>query len=164
MEIEKVIEHKKNNKSLKGFKSAKEITNQEILELDCDVLIPAALEDQITKENADNIKAKIVLELANHPVTAEADTTLEKKRIAVVPDILASAGGVVVSYFEWVQNSMNYYWTKEEVLKKLEEHMISATKEVSKTCKDVKCSMRAASYILAVNKVLQAERLRGVLT
>ena len=164
LEIEKVIEHKKNNKSLKGFKSAKEITNQEILELDCDVLIPAALEDQITKENADNIKAKIVLELANHPVTAEADTTLEKKRIAVVPDILASAGGVVVSYFEWVQNSMNYYWTKEEVLKKLEEHMISATKEVSKTCKDVKCSMRAASYILAVNKVLQAERLRGVLT
>jgi len=164
LEIEKVIEHKKNNKSLKGFKSAKEITNQEILELDCDVLIPAALEDQITKENADNIKAKIVLELANHPITAEADTTLEKKGIAVVPDILANAGGVVVSYFEWVQNSMNYYWTKEEVLKKLEEHMISATKEVSKTCKDVKCSMRAASYILAVNKVLQAERLRGVLT
>ena len=163
MEIEKVIEHKKNNKSLKGFKSAKEITNQEILELDCDVLIPAALEDQITKENADNIKAKIVLELANHPVTAEADTTLEKKRIAVVPDILASAGGVVVSYFEWVQNSMNYYWTEEEVLKKLEKYMITATKEVEKECKNFKCSIRDALYISAVNKVLDAERLRGVL-
>ena len=163
LEIEKVIEHKKNNKSLKGFKSAKEITNQEILELDCDVLIPAALEDQITKENADNIKAKIVLELANHPVTAEADTTLEKKRIAVVPDILASAGGVVVSYFEWVQNSMNYYWTEEEVLKKLEKYMITATKEVEKECKNFKCSIRDALYISAVNKVLDAERLRGVL-
>jgi glutamate dehydrogenase/leucine dehydrogenase len=163
LEIEKVIEHKKNNKSLKGFKSAKEITNQEILELDCDVLIPAALEDQITKENADNIKAKIVLELANHPVTAEADTTLEKKGIAVVPDILASAGGVVVSYFEWVQNSMNYYWTEEEVLKKLEKYMITATKEVEKECKNFKCSIRDALYISAVNKVLDAERLRGVL-
>ena len=163
LEIEKVIEHKKNNKSLKGFKSAKEITHEEILELDCDVLIPAALEDQITKENADNIKAKIVLELANHPVTAEADTTLEKKRIAVVPDILASAGGVVVSYFEWVQNSMNYYWTEEEVLKKLEKYMITATKEVEKECKNFKCSIRDALYISAVNKVLDAERLRGVL-
>ena len=163
LEIEKVIEHKKNNKSLKGFKSAKEITNQEILELDCDVLIPAALEDQITKENADNIKAKIVLELANHPITAEADTTLEKKGIAVVPDILANAGGVVVSYFEWVQNSMNYYWTEEEVLKKLEKYMITATKEVEKECKNFKCSIRDALYISAVNKVLDAERLRGVL-
>ena len=163
LDIPKVIKHKKNKKSLEGFEGAKEITNKEILELKCDVLVPAALGHQITKENAKNIKAKIVLEMANHPVTPEVDTILNKRKIFVVPDILANSGGVVVSYFEWVQNSMNYYWTEGEILKKLEEYMITATKEVDKVYKDIKCSMRDASYILAVNKVLQAEKLRGVL-
>ena len=101
--------------------------------------------------------------MANHPITAEADTLLEKKGVVVVPDILANAGGVVVSYFEWVQNSMNYYWTREEVLEKLEKCMATATKDVEKACKDFKCSMRDASYTIAINRVLQAERLRGVL-
>ena len=163
LEIEKVIEHKKKNKSLSGFKDAKEIGNEAILELECDVLIPAALEDQITKENVDKIKAKIILEMANHPITPEADTILEKKGIFIVPDVLANIGGVVVSYFEWVQNSMNYYWTEEEVTKKLESYMVTATKEANKGCNDFKCSMRVVSYILAVKKILQAERLRGVL-
>lgn len=163
LNIQKVIEHKKNNKSLKGFKDAKEITNMELLELECDVLVPAAMQDQITKNNANNIKAKIILELANSPITPEADLMLEKKGIKVVPDILANSGGVIVSYFEWVQNSMNYYWTREEVLKKLEEHMISATKEIQRMCREENCSMRDSSYILAVNKILEAERLRGVL-
>jgi len=163
LDIEKVIKYKEKNKSLKGFEDSKDILNKEILELECDVLIPAALEDQITEENADKIRTKIILEMANRPVTPEADQILEKKGIIIVPDILANAGGVVVSYFEWVQNSMNYYWTEEEVLKKLEEYMITATKEVEKECKNFKCSIRDALYISAVNKVLDAERLRGVL-
>ncbi|MCH8905998.1 MAG: hypothetical protein IH840_02825, partial [Candidatus Heimdallarchaeota archaeon] len=104
----------------------------------------------------------VILEMANRPIIPEADTILEKKSI-VIPDILANAGGVVVSYFEWVQNSMNYYWTKEEVYKKLEEYMVTATREVEKACKNFKCNMRNALYILAVNRILKAERLRGVL-
>ena len=162
LDIKKVIEYKEKNKSLNGFK-AKEITNKEILELECDVLIPSALGDQITQENANKIKTKIILEMANGPITPEADVILEKKGIIVAPDILANAGGVVVSYFEWVQNSMNYYWTEDEVLKKLEEYMVAATTEVEKECKNFKGSIRDALYILAINKILQAERLRGVL-
>lgn len=163
LDVAKIIEHKDQQKSLKGFKDSKEITNEGLLELECDVLVPAALEDQITKENADKVKAKIILEMANRPVTPEADAILEKKGIVIVPDILANAGGVVVSYFEWVQNSMNYYWTREEVYKKLEEYMITATKEVEKACRNFKCSIRDALYVMAVKKILQAERLRGVL-
>jgi len=163
LDISKVIKHKKDKEILKGFEETKEITNQEILELECDVLIPAALGDQITKKNCEYIKAKIVLEMANSPITPEADIILEDKEIVVVPDILANAGGVVVSYYEWVQNSMNYYWTREEVLKKLEECMITALKDVENTCKKFKCSMRDASYVLSVNKILKAEKLRGVL-
>lgn len=163
LDIEKVIEHKNSKGSLKGFSGSKEITNEGLLELECDVLIPAALGSQITEKNAANIKAKIILELANGPITPEADKILESKSINVIPDILANAGGVAVSYFEWVQNSMNYYWTREEVTKKLEECMVSSAREVLKACKEFKCSMRDSAYILAVNRVLAAERLRGVL-
>ena len=163
LDINKVIEHKEKNNSFGGFKGADKISNEALLELECNVLIPAALENQITKGNAGMIKAKIILEMANSPITTEADLTLEKKKIKVIPDILANAGGVVVSYLEWVQNSTNYYWTREEVTKKLEEYMINSTREVQKACKEFKCTMRDAAYILAVNKVLNAERLRGVL-
>lgn len=163
LDIPKVIEHKEKTDALSGFKGTKEITNEELLELECDILIPAALEDQITRKNADNVQAKIIMEVANSPITAEADTILEKRKITVIPDILANAGGVVVSYFEWVQNSMNYYWSREEVTKKLEDCMINSTREVIKTTKEFKCTIRDAAYILAVNKVLNAERLRGVL-
>ena len=163
LNIEKVIEHKNSKGSLKGFSDSKEITNEELLETECDVLIPAALGNQITKDNVDNIKTKIILEISNGPITPEADKILENRGINVIPDILANAGGVGVSYFEWVQNSMNYYWTREEVAKKLEELMVTATRDVMKTCKEFKCSMRDASYVISVNRVLQAERLRGVL-
>ncbi|MFH0867903.1 MAG: Glu/Leu/Phe/Val dehydrogenase [Candidatus Woesearchaeota archaeon] len=163
LDIVEVIDYKNNKKSLKGFKDSKEITNKELLELKCDVLIPAALEHQITKENADKIKTKIILEMANHPIATEADTILEERGIFIVPDILANAGGVVVSYFEWVQNNMDYYWKKEEVVKKLEEYMVAAAKELEKSCKNFKCNMRVALYISAVNKILRAEKLRGVL-
>lgn len=163
LEIKKVVEYKTSKKSLKGFKDAKEVTNEELLEIECNVLIPAALGNVITKDNAGNIKAKIVLEISNGPITPEADKVLEEKGIMVIPDILANAGGVAVSYFEWVQNSMNYYWAREEVLEKLERCMVTATKDVNDACRKYKCSMRDASYTISVNRVLQAERLRGTL-
>ena len=161
LEVEKALEHKKKNGVLKGFE-AEEITNDGLIELDVDILIPAALEDQITKENVDRVRAKIILELANRPVTPEADTILEGKGVEVIPDILANAGGVVVSYFEWVQNSMNYYWEEDEVREKLEKIMVKATKDMGKTCKEYKCNMRDSLYVSSIKKILAAENLRGV--
>ncbi len=163
LDIKAVIEHKNKTNSMKNFTNAEEITNKELLALSCDVLIPAALHDQITKDNAGKVNAKVILEMANRPITPDADEILDKKNVLVIPDILSNAGGVVVSYFEWVQNSMNYYWTKEEILAKLEEYMIKATKEVEKTAEEFNCSLREAAFINAINKILYAERLRGVL-
>ena len=163
LDVRNLMDYKKSKKGFDKLKGVKKITNQKILELKCDVLIPAALGDVITKNNAKNVKAKLILELANHPVTPEADDILGKKKVEIIPDILANAGGVVVSYFEWVQNTSNYYWGRKEVLDKLETQMVTATKEMGRTCKNFKCSMRQALYIQAVNKVLYAERLRGVL-
>jgi glutamate dehydrogenase/leucine dehydrogenase len=163
LDVEKVIEHKNNAKSLAGFENADSTTNEQILELECDVLILAALEDQITKDNADKVRARMILELANRPVTPAADVILGNKNIPVIPDVLANAGGVVVSYFEWVQNTMNFYWTEDEVLRKLEEYMTVAAKSLEKTCANFKCAMRDGLYIESINKILRAERLRGVL-
>ena len=132
-----------------------------MLELKTDVLIPAALEDRITKKNAGKIKAKLILEMANRPITPEADDTLLEKNIFVVPDILANAGGVAVSYFEWVQNSQNYYWSEKDVLDKLRDYMTNAVKNLSNVCTDFKCDMRKSLYIDAIKKILEAERLRG---
>jgi glutamate dehydrogenase/leucine dehydrogenase len=161
LNIKDVINHKQKAGKLSKFKNSKEISNEALLELKTDVLIPAALEDQITKKNANNIKAKLILEMANLPITPEADGILLEKNIFVVPDILANAGGVVVSYFEWVQNSMNLYWSEKEVLDKLRIYMTNALKEVSKVCADFKCDMRKSLYIDTINKILEAERLRG---
>ena len=147
--------------SLKYSRDSKTITNEDLLELKTDVLIPAALEDQITKKNASKIKAKIILEMANRPITPEADEILLDKKILIMPDILANVGGVVVSYFEWVQNSMNFYWSEKEVLDKLRTYMANAVKDLSKVCTDFRCDMRASLYIKAIKKILEAERLRG---
>ena len=163
LDIERVVQHKSDTKSLKDFENSKEIANQDLLQLDCNVLVLAALEDQITIDNVENIKAKMILELANRPITPEADLILEKNKIMVIPDIIANAGGVVVSYFEWVQNSMNYYWEEQDVLKKLEEYMTKAAKELETACETYKCVMRDGLYISAINKILHVERLRGVL-
>jgi len=161
LNIKDVINHKQKTGQLSKFKNSRNISNEELLELKADVLIPAALEDQITKKNASNIKAKLVLEMANRPITPEADDILLEKNIFVMPDILANAGGVVVSYFEWVQNSMNFYWSEKEVLDRLKTYMTNAVKELSKVCTDFKCDMRKSLYINAVKKILEAERLRG---
>ena len=137
------------------------ITNAELLECDCDVLIPAALDGQITKENADAVQAKIIVELANGPVTAEADEILNKKDVHIIPDILANAGGVTVSYFEWVQNRMQYMWDAEEVKSKLQSIMIPAFHSVWEQSKNHNSSMRDAAYMIAVMRIVEALRLRG---
>ena len=161
LNIKDVMAHKAKTGKLEKFKNSKEISNEELLELEADVLIPAALEDKITKNNAGRIKAKLILEMANRPITPEADDILLGKSIFIMPDILANAGGVVVSYFEWVQNSMNYYWSEKEVLDKLKVSMTNAVRELSRVCVDFKCNMRKSLYISSIKKILEAERLRG---
>ncbi len=142
-------------------KSCKRVTNEELLELPCDILIMAALENQITEKNAEKIQAKIVLELANGPTTAEADTILEKKGIIVIPDILANAGGVTVSYFEMVQNKQNYYWDLEEVQVKLKKVMVTAWKNVFQNKEKYRCSYRHAAFITAMKRLQEVMLLRG---
>jgi len=157
LDIEKLIEHKRKTKKVAGF--AKEISNKELLGLECDVLVPAAIAGQISKDNAANVKAKVILELANAPVTPEADDILFKKKVVVVPDILANAGGVVVSYFEWKQNLDNSYWELDVVLERLNRKMVRAFDEVYKEAD--KISLRKAAYNLAINKIFEAEKKRG---
>lgn len=161
LDIKEVIAHKEKTNRLSKFKGSKEISNEALLELKTDVLVPAALEDQITKKNASSIKAKLILEMANRPITPEADEILLDRNILVMPDILANAGGVVVSYFEWVQNSQNFYWSEKEVLEKLKTYMTNAVKELSTVCTDFRCNMRESLYINAIKKIMEAERLRG---
>lgn len=156
LDVALVMAHKQKTGSVIGYKGAKEITNEELLELEVDVLVPAALENVITEKNATNVKAKIVLELANGPTTSEADKILYKNDIFVIPDILANAGGVTVSYFEWAQNLQGYYWSLEEVNAKLKEKMVSAFKGVYNNYKTHKVNMRTAAYILAVGKIAEA--------
>jgi len=152
----------KESGSVVGFKSADKITNQELLTMDCDVLVPAALENQITKENADKIRAKLIVEAANGPTTPEADKILEEKDIFIIPDILANAGGVTVSYFEWVQGLQAYFWTEREVNLKLRDIMQKAYDNVYGISEERKVTMRKAAYILAIERVAEATRIRGL--
>ncbi|HWI49337.1 MAG TPA: Glu/Leu/Phe/Val dehydrogenase [Rummeliibacillus sp.] len=137
------------------------ISNQELLELDCDILVPAAIENQITAENAHNIRAKIVVEAANGPTTSEATKILYDRGILLVPDVLASAGGVTVSYFEWVQNNQGYYWSEEEVNEKLLKKMVVAFDNVYNVATTRNMDMRLAAYMVGVRKTAEASRFRG---
>ena len=137
------------------------ISNKELLELECDILVPAAIENQITEENAENIRAKIIVEAANGPTTLEATKILTDRGVLLVPDVLASAGGVTVSYFEWVQNNQGYYWSEEEVAEKLEKVMIKAFNHIYETAHNRHVDMRLAAYMVGVRKMAEASRFRG---
>jgi glutamate dehydrogenase (NAD(P)+) len=149
------------SRSLEGFTGGSKISNSELLELPCDVLVPAAMEDQITPENADRIKAKLIVEGANGPTTADADAILNKKGILVVPDILANAGGVTVSYFEWVQNRLGYYWTEERVNRRADRVMKQSFDNVYAAAEKYGVNMRIAAYIVSIDKVASTLKLRG---
>jgi len=156
-----IVDHKLKTGAVKDFPGTKPITNEELLELDVDILYPAALENVITKDNAPNIKAKIVCELANGPTTPEADVILHQKGVHVIPDFLANAGGVTVSYFEQVQNTYNYYWSLADVHKQLDDKMTAAYHAVYNMHKEKGVHMRLAAYMVAVSRVAEAVKLRG---
>jgi glutamate dehydrogenase (NAD(P)+) len=158
----KVYEHKSKTGSVVKFKGSESMANEELLETKCDILIPAALENQIAKANADNIKAKIVAEGANGPTTPEADKILHEKGIILIPDILANSGGVTTSYFEWVQNLTREHWTVEEVNRKLENKMVKAFNDVCKISQKEKCDMRTAALMLGVGRVAEAVKTLGL--
>jgi len=145
-----------------GFPDSKPVSNQELLIIDCDILVPAALENQITEENARLIKAKIVAEGANGPTTQKADEILFERGITVIPDILANAGGVVVSYFEWVQGLQNFYWTGDEVNRQLRRRIVASFREVYRIKEQHGVSLRMAAYMLAMGRVAKAMELRGL--
>jgi glutamate dehydrogenase (NAD(P)+) len=156
-----LVDYKLSNGSLGGFPDADEITNEELLELEVMVLFPAALENVITEENADRLRCKISCELANGPTTPGADEILHDKGVIVLPDFLANAGGVTVSYFEQVQNTYNYYWHLEEVQRRLDEKMTEAFSGVYEMYQREKVNMRQAAYLVSVARVAEACRLRG---
>lgn len=160
--IGSVRTHKEKTRSVVGFPGSKSISNEEILETDCTILIPAALENQITKNNAANISAKLVAEAANGPTTPEADEILHKNKIMVIPDVLANSGGVTVSYFEWLQNLRREYWTEEQVNSMLDKKMTEAFSDVYDAHDKFQVNMRKASIALAVGRVTEAIKTRGL--
>jgi glutamate dehydrogenase (NAD(P)+) len=157
----KVLQYKAETGSVMNFPQTKSISDSELLELDVDILFPAGLETVITAENAPRIKAKISAELANGPTTPEADEILYRNGVFVIPDFLCNAGGVTVSYFEWVQNSVRYYWDENEVHQRLNKHMIKAFQAVLAESLKRKVNMRVAAYVVAVARVAEAMKLRG---
>lgn len=161
LDVKAVIAHKQKTGSVLGFPGTVPVTNEELLQLECDILIPAALENQITETVALGVKARIVSEAANGPTTPEADAILSGKGVLVLPDVLASAGGVTVSYFEWVQNLMSYYWTEKEVHEKLTVMMNRAFDAVYQMHEQKKVTMRRAAFMVAVSRVAEAMKVRG---
>jgi glutamate dehydrogenase len=159
-----MAQHKAETGYVANFPGTVEISNKDLLSLDCDILIPAAMENQITEENAANVKARIVAEAANGPTTPEGDRILHSNNILVLPDILASAGGVTVSYFEWVQNLQNFYWTEEEVNQRLEQKMVTAFNNVYNISQEYSVDMRSAAYMTAIKHLADAMAIRGWLS
>ncbi len=164
LDIPALLSFTAGGKLLEGFDATglKHISNEELLEVDCTVLIPAALENQINDKTVDKIKASIIVEAANGPTTVDSDAVLEKRGVTVVPDILANAGGVVVSYFEWVQNIQSMYWTEDEVNSRMEPIMNRSFEEVYSISQEKNVSMRTGAYLIAIKRVVEASKIRGL--
>jgi glutamate dehydrogenase (NAD(P)+) len=162
IDVNEAIAHAQKHKTLEGFTGGDPISNEELLALDVDVLLPAALENVITSKNAGSIKAKIICEGANGPTTAGADSILDDKGVFVIPDILANAGGVTVSYFEWVQNRGGYFWDERTVNERLTQIMERSFDDVLTISKQSKVNMRTAAYMLSIKRVATVHRLRGI--
>jgi glutamate dehydrogenase (NAD(P)+) len=162
LDIKRVIQWKQEHGTVQGFPGAKDVSNAEVLEVDCDILIPAALENQITARNAGNVKARLIAEAANGPTTPEADEILWKNSKFMIPDILCNAGGVTVSYFEWVQDLNRDHWSERVVNEKLREIMVKAFQETLAIARREQINMRTAAYLLAVQRVADATQMRGL--
>ena len=162
IDVDDAINYVKQHRSLEGYTKGDAITNDELLTLDVDVLLPAALENVITTKNAAKVRAKIICEGANGPTSAAADAILDEKGVFVIPDILANAGGVTVSYFEWVQDRGGYFWDEETVIDRLRNIMVKGFRDVLGLSKQHKVNMRTASYMLAISRVATVHRLRGI--
>ena len=162
IDVDDAIAYVQKHRTLEGYKKGDLVTNEQLLTQECDVLLPAALENVITTKNASQIKAKIICEGANGPTTAAADAILDDKGIFVIPDILANAGGVTVSYFEWVQDREGYFWTEKRVNDSLQEIMERSFGAVLDLAKQHKVNMRTAAYMLSISRVATFHRLRGI--
>ncbi|MFH1713357.1 MAG: Glu/Leu/Phe/Val dehydrogenase, partial [Candidatus Jacksonbacteria bacterium] len=158
---QQVMEFKKHGNAISQYSQGKKMSNEELLIKECDILAPAALEDVITAENAGQIKAKVILELANGPTTTDADKILHQKNITVVPDVLANAGGVTVSYFEWVQNKTEFYWDEKTVLERLRPIMVNSFEAVWQMSKEKNIDLRTAAFVIAVKRIAEAMKARG---
>lgn len=162
LDVARLLQHQKDNKTVAGFPGSKPVSNEEILGVECDVLAPAALGHVLTEKTARDVRAKYVLEGANGPCTAGGDEILNQRGIVAVPDILANAGGVTVSYFEWTQNVQQHAWSEEQVNSSLERYMVAAHDAVEKTRRDFNCSMRTAAFIVGIRRVKEATDARGL--
>jgi glutamate dehydrogenase (NAD(P)+) len=162
LDIPALIRHVKQTKSVVGFPGSTPVDGKKLLELPCDILIPAALENQITHVNAGRIQARIIAEGANGPTTTQADKILNKAGVLVIPDILANSGGVTVSYFEWVQDRQGFFWRESEVNERLEHIMVAAFQDVARMADEHQVSLRVAAFMLAIKRVVDVIQLRGV--
>ncbi len=162
IDVQALAQHVKKTKSVVGFPDVKQIRPKDILYAKVDILIPAALENQITQANAHRVRCRIIAEGANGPTTPEADRILQRNGVMVIPDILCNAGGVTVSYFEWVQNRVGYFWTEEEVNRRLEEKMVAAFHDVLKMALDNRTSMRIGAFMVAITRVIDVVQMRGI--
>jgi glutamate dehydrogenase (NAD(P)+) len=162
IDIQQALEHKKRTNSLAGLPGVKEIECDDVLTVECDVLLPAALENAITLRNVDRVKARVIAELANGPTTPGADRVLENSDVFMVPDVLANAGGVTVSYYEWVQDQYTFFWSEKQINDTLEQTIRTAFGAVHETAQRYNTDMRTGAYILAVDRVAEATRVRGI--
>ncbi len=161
LDIPSLMEHMTINRTVKGFPGATEVSNSELLTLPCDVLIPAALEGQLTADNADKVQARFIVEGANGPTTPEADDIFKSRGINVIPDILANSGGVIVSYFEWVQDLQSFFWDEAEIFRQLERILVKAYDMTAHTAEEYNVDMRTAAQIAAIKRVAEALKIRG---